>query len=156
MLERGQVVACKVAFDGAQPKDLEGEEREAAREMFGDLDEIAPSCSTCSFLSSGAAAARRAGRHSPPLPGPVRRPQRPGAWPGGQVLGDRPELDLASEAMITSWGALEADPDLAPLLVNPKAGVKFERLVIKRPDGKLVAFEAKAAKRMGVTERGRP
>lgn len=157
VLERGQVVACKVAFDGAQPKDLEGEEREAAREMFGDLDEIAPELlDVLVFVFGGRGGKTRKGATrllylalfadlSALAPG-----QEAKCW----VIA--PELDLASEAMNYIKGALEADPDLAPLLVNPpKAGVKFERLVIKRPDGKLVAFEAKAAKRMGVTERGR-
>lgn len=157
VLERGQVVEAKVAFDGAQPKDLEGEEREVARMMFGDLDEIDPSLlDVLVFVFGGRGGKTRIGATrllylalfadlSSLAPG-----QEAKCW----VIA--PELDLASEAMNYIKGAIEADPELAPLLTSaPKPGVKTERLVIKRPDGRLVAFEAKAAKRMGVTERGR-
>lgn len=35
-------VLLKVAIDGVQPRELEGEEREHARKLFGDVDEIDP------------------------------------------------------------------------------------------------------------------
>lgn len=37
-LEPGQLVTCKVAFDGIDPIDLPPEERELARKIFGDVD----------------------------------------------------------------------------------------------------------------------
>jgi len=156
-LERGQVVACKVAFDGIQPKDLTESEREVAREMFGDLRTIHPSLLDVLVFVFGARGGKtRLGAArllylalfadlSTLAPG-----QEAKCW----VIA--PELDLASEAMNYIKGALEADATLRPLLVNaPRPGVKTERLTIRRPDGRIVAFEAKAAKRMGVTERGR-
>lgn len=39
-LEPGQKVYAKVAFDGVQPKDLPPEEREIARQLFGDIDTV--------------------------------------------------------------------------------------------------------------------
>lgn len=40
VLEPGQRVACKVAFDGIQPRDLVGEEREVCRKIFGDIEDV--------------------------------------------------------------------------------------------------------------------
>src|SRR6185436_19692259 len=37
-LEPGQRVAAKIAYDGAEPCDLDGDERAIAREMFGDVE----------------------------------------------------------------------------------------------------------------------
>lgn len=39
-LEPGQLVFAKVAFDGVQPRDLVGEERELARTIFGDVEVV--------------------------------------------------------------------------------------------------------------------
>ena len=39
-LSAGQRVLCAISFDGANPCDFEGAERELAREMFGDIDVI--------------------------------------------------------------------------------------------------------------------
>lgn len=157
VLERGQIVAAKVAFDGVQPCDLGGEEREIARQMFGDVETIAPDLLDVLVFVFGARGGKtRMG--SARLLYLALFADLSELAPGqeGKCWVIAPELDLASEAMNYIKGALDADPELCPLLVNPpKAGVKFERLVIRRPDGRLVAFESKAAKRMGVTERGR-
>jgi len=39
-LEPGQLVFAKVAFDGVQPRDLVGEEREIACKLFGDIETV--------------------------------------------------------------------------------------------------------------------
>lgn len=41
-LEPGQLVTCKVAFDGVDPVDLPPDERELARQIFGDVDHFTP------------------------------------------------------------------------------------------------------------------
>ncbi len=41
-LTPGQLVLCKIAFDGLEPGDLKGRERELARKIFGDVDRIPP------------------------------------------------------------------------------------------------------------------
>lgn len=157
VLERGQIVAAKVAFDGVQPCDLVGEEREIAREMFGGLDTIAPDLLDVLVFVFGARGGKtRMGAARLLYLALFADLSELAPGQEGKCWVIAPELDLASESMNYIKGALEADPELCPLLVNPpKAGVKFERLVIQRVDGRLVAFEAKAAKRMGVTERGR-
>ncbi len=59
-LTPGQRVLCKVAFDGVDPCDLEGEERDLARQLFGDVDEVRRRSHGGSLCSSwGAAPARR-------------------------------------------------------------------------------------------------
>lgn len=157
VLEAGQVVACKVAFDGVQPCDLVGEEREIARAMFGDLDTIAPELLDILVFVFGARGGKtRLG--SAHLLYLALFADLTALAPGqeGKCWVIAPELDLASEAMNYIKGAIEADPELRPLLVNPpRVGVKIERLTLRRLDGRIVAFEAKAAKRMGTTERGR-
>lgn len=157
VLERGQVVACKIAFDGVQPKDLEGEEREVAREMFGDIDEIDPALlDVLVFVFGGRGGKTRMGATRMLYLALFADLSSLAPGQEGKCWAIAPELDLAYEAMNYIKGALEVDPDLAPLMTSPpRPGVKFDRLVIKRPDRKLVAFEAKAAKKMGLSERGR-
>jgi hypothetical protein len=39
-LTPGQRVLCLVAYDGLEPRDLTGADRELARQIFGDVDTI--------------------------------------------------------------------------------------------------------------------
>lgn len=158
VLEAGQVVACKVGFDGVQPRDLVGEERALARELFGDVETIPPElCDILVFVFGARGGKTRLGAAR--LLHLALFVDLSSLAPGqeGKCWIIAPELDLSSEGMNYIRGAIEADPDLCPLLVNPpREGVKIERLTIKRDfDGRIVAFEAKAAKKMGTTERGR-
>lgn len=157
-LEPGQRVLAAVAFDGVEPRDLQGEERELARQMFGNVDVIPAKARKIVVLIVGA----RAGKT---LLGALRllhialfiRLDRLQPGQEGKVWIVAPELDLATEGLNYIRGQLEGNDNLRPLMLNPpRPGVKVERIVIRRDnDGKLVAFEIKAAKRMGVTERGR-
>lgn len=157
-LEAGQRVAAAVAFDGVQPRDLVGDEREVARQLFGDVETVPDQVRGIVVLIVGA----RAGKT---FLGALRllhlalfiRLDKLQPGQEGKVWIVAPELDLATEGLNYIRGQLEENPRLRPLLLNPpKPGVKVERMVIRRSnDRKLVAFEIKAAKRMGVTERGR-
>lgn len=157
VLERGQRVLALVAFDGAQPRDLAGEGREIARELFGDLETIPEGLRKILVMVVG-------GRSGKTFFGALRllylalflRLDKLQPGQEGKCWFVAPELDLATEGLNFVRGRLEADPRLRALMLNaPKPGVKAERLVIRRDDGKVVAFETKAAKRMGITERGR-
>lgn len=157
-LEAGQRVVAAVAFDGVQPRDLTGADRELARQLFGDVDTIPDDVRGIVVMIVGA----RAGKT---FLGALRllhlalflRLDKLQPGQEGKVWIVAPELDLATEGLNYIRGQLEENPRLRPLLLNPpKPGVRVERLVIRRDnDRKLVAFEIKAAKRMGVTERGR-
>lgn len=157
ILEAGQRVLCAVAFDGVEPRDLDGDDREIARQMFGDVEVIPAGVRKIVVLIVGA----RAGKT---FLGALRllylalfiRLDKLQPGQEGKVWIVAPELDLATEGLNYIRGRLESDPRLRALMLNPpKPGVRVERIVIRRDDGKLVAFEIKAAKRMGVTERGR-
>lgn|GEM_PF-1379643 len=157
-LEPGQRAMAMVAFDGLEPRDLPPPERDLARQMFGQVDVLPPGVRKIVVLICGA----RAGKT---FLGAIRllylalflRLDKLQPGQEGKCWIVAPELDLATEGLNAIRGQLEENPRLRPLLLNPpKPGVRVERLVIRRDnDRKLVAFEIKAAKRMGVTERGR-
>ena len=48
-----QSALAKVCFDGVQPRDLDGEEREVAREIFGPIDEVADSARGTVAIEAG-------------------------------------------------------------------------------------------------------
>jgi hypothetical protein len=49
-LQDGMLVLCLVAFDGLEPKDLVGEQREIARQIFGPVDVIPPEARAAAVL----------------------------------------------------------------------------------------------------------
>jgi hypothetical protein len=153
VLSLGWLVLLLVAVDGVEPRDLDGEKREMARLLFGDVDEIPP-------------AARRAlvwrlGRGS----GKTTIAAALGVW-----------IKLTARLDAIGPGMVPAVVTVAPSKATAKLSVgvarelvrrvsSLERLVtddgdtadgfsLRRPDGRRVSFVAVAASRGGTTLRG--
>ena len=65
-LEAGQRAYARVAFDGVDPCDLEADERESARALFGPVDRISPLLATSLPSSRVGARAKRTSRRYVP------------------------------------------------------------------------------------------
>lgn len=152
VLEPGQLVTCRVAFDGVDPVDLEGEERELARRIFGDVERFTPE----QRRIFGAVCGGRAGKSR--LFSATRllhlgltvdlsrlAPEEPGY---GMIVG--PKMTHAKQVLAYVRGAIRSVPALAASVVRDAA----EEIVIRR-GGYLVSFLCAAASVRGDTQRGK-
>lgn len=149
-LSVAQRALVRVAFDGENPCDLEGEEREAARQLFGDIDVIPPDVRAVIVMVFGRAAGKS---------------YVTGLWllwrsltadlsslaPGQRAyaLVVAPRLSLAREVIRYARGAVDALPGVR---LSDDAADGF---VILREGGRSVAIEAMAASARGTATRGR-
>lgn len=151
-LTPGQRVLCLVAYDGLDPKDLEGEDRELARQIFGDVEVIPPEARAVIVAVVGA----RGGKSyilcglrllhlalTVPLTSLA-----PGEIASGLVVA--PDLRLARQCLRYALGAAKKTPSVAALIRSEAA----DSFVLERPDGS-VALEALPATRGGSALRGR-
>lgn len=149
----GQRVAALVAYDGLDPRDLRGKEREYARIIFGDIDVIPKSARDVVVGICGG----RAGKSyvlealrllhlgltvdiSELAPGEV-----------GSVPIIAPDKDLAQQILNYIAGAIESDHALRALRV----GDALEESVTIHRDGHDIEFVIRAASARGRTGRGR-
>ena len=151
-LEPGQRVACLVAFDGVDPVDLEGPERELARRIFGNVERFTKE----QRRIFGAVCGGRAGKtrlftatrllHLG-LTVDLSRlaPEEPGY---GMIVG--PKMTHAKQGLAYIRGAIRSVPSLAGAVVRDAA----EEIVIRR-GGYLVSFLCAAASVRGDTQRGK-
>lgn len=152
-LTPGQRVLCMIAYDGMEPKDLEGEDRELARQIFGDVDVISPDARAVVVAVCGA----RGGKSyvlcglrllhlalTVPLTSLA-----PGEVASGLVVA--PDLRLARQCLRYALGAAKVTPAIAARIRNESA----DGFVIEREHGRTVALEALPATRGGSAVRGR-
>lgn len=160
-LTRAQRVICRVAFDGVEPQDLEGDDRELARTIFGDGDvDVIPSAARKVIV---AVCGARAGKTyilealrllhlALTVPLPMLAPGEVASCPIIQ-----PDKDLAQQALNYIRGALKSRPELAAMVPNRgelEAGAG-ESIDVVRPDGARVEIVVRAASARGRTGRGR-
>lgn len=151
-----------VCYDGLDPCDLDGEERELARVMFDGIERFAPECRTEIWTLAGG----RAGKTY--LFGALRLVH--GAYirdlsslaPGQEAvaLAIAPKDVHRQEIINYQLGAIRSHPELRRTLVRPKTAFevseKPEWFVIRRPhDGLEVMFEGGTANSGGYGARGR-
>ena len=151
-LTRAQRVLCSVCFQGVQPSAFEGADREVARRLFGDAEEIPPDLATVVLWLKGA----RIG----------------GTWlaslrllhlaltidltslAAGEVafvLLIGPDMRLPRQALRYIVGALKSRPELGSMLTAEST----DSATIRRPDGREVVFEIMPATKGGSAVRGR-
>lgn len=152
-LTRAQYVVARVAFDGVDPKDLDGGDRELAMEIFAIPLETVPAGARRTHVwrfgrSSGKsllAAARVVHRM---LVADLSR-CGPGDQPTALVIA--PEKHLAQIAFRAGKALLHGSPELVPLIVRETA----ETITIRRPDGLLATFMVVPKSQGGRAARGR-
>ncbi len=149
-LERGQAVLAAVAFDGAQPSALGGDQRELARAIFGDVDTVPEQARSVVV-------------------------QVKGRDVGGSRLGALRAVHLAATHPLDRYDSSEAVycffigpklrlariPKRFALSAARRLGLTIEGehadgFTIVRHDGRRVIFECVAASRGGDTARGVP
>jgi hypothetical protein len=152
-LTDGQRVLCAVAFDGVEPADLEGEDRELARRIFGDVETIPPEARAVLVAVCGA----RGGK-SRVLCGTYAlwraltadlSSLAPGELATALIVA--PDLRLARQVLRYALGAARSAPAIAKL-IESKTNDSF---TLRRSDGHAVSIEALPATRGGSALRGR-
>jgi len=151
-LTTAQSVFARVAFDGAEPRDLKGQERELAVQIFGRVDTIPPIARLVVAVAAGA----RSGKS---YLGALRllhlalvtplTTLAPGEQAAAIIVA--PDMRLARQALRFALGAVERTPDLRRLLRAQTA----DSFTIERRDQHIVTVEALPATRGGAAVRGR-
>lgn len=161
VLSLGQLVLAKVAYDGWEPQDLVGEEREMARELFGPIDAVPHDARSTLVAVCGG----RAGKSYVLVAlrmvwGMFIRDlssAAPGQHPAALVIA--PNHALRQEVVNFAVGAIRSKPELKAHLIVPK-GTPDDGVVsgfsIRRPEvNKVVDFVAGVATKGGYGGRGR-
>lgn len=148
----GQRALIRVAFDGADPHDLTGDEREMARQLFGEVEVVPPLARSVITLVKGRGiggtmlSAWRMLYLMLTLPFPQLA--------RGEIafgVGVGPDRATAAQIIRYARGALDTMPALVKRLVSETA----DGFTLRRSDGKLVAIEVFAAQQGGAAFRGR-
>lgn len=163
-LTLGQRVIAKVCYDGLNPEDLGGEEREVAAKVFGPVSRVTNHARRIVTLVAG----RGSGKSSVlsscrllhlALTLPLGRLA---AGEKGYCLIICPDLKTAKQTLEFVRGQAEASPFIAPLIGdktsssrNQQNGVRQDGFLITRPDGHVVSIECIAASKGGRSVRGR-
>lgn len=159
-LHPAQRVICLVAYDGLEPRDLEGEERELARVVFGEVETIPSHLRRFLFFMCGGRGGKTYVLVSLRLLwGAYVRdlsPLAPGQRAVSLAIGPK---DIHRQEIINyALGAARSHPGLKSTLVLPR-GTRDDDVVsafaIRRPDGHVVTFEGGVATRGGYGGRGR-
>ena len=142
-LEPGQRALARVAFDGVDPCDLEGEERDLARRIYGDVERVPAGARHVFAAVCGRASGKTKLSSLRLLHLAVTVPL--------DVLGKgqvalvpivAPKLKLATECFSMVKGEVLGHSFLSQMLTNPDSS---ESIVLERPDGKRVSIEPIAA-----------
>lgn len=152
-LTPGQRIVCRVAYDGVNPCDLEGEERDLARRIFGDVEVIPDEARHTIVAVCGA----RGGKSyifcalrllHLALTVPLNS-LAPGEVASGLIVA--PDLRLARQCMRYALGAAKANKEIAQRIASESA----DGFVLSRENGRTVAIECLPATRGGSALRGR-
>lgn len=152
-LTPGQRVLCLVAFDGLEPDQLERDDRELARDIFGDVDIIPPSARNVIAAMCGARGGKSYVLIALRLLHLALTVRLGSLAPGEEAVGVivAPDLRLARQALRYAKGAAERSPAIAALIERKNV----DQLGLRRRDGYLVTIECLPATRGGSAVRGR-
>lgn len=147
-----QRVLCLVAFDGVEPQDLVGRERELARELFGQLDAIPETARDVIAVIIGA----RSGKtylFALRLLHLALVVDLSTLAPGEEAVGliIAPDIELAEQALNFIRGAIGTNETLLSMVVSDTT----EWIDLKRPDGEIASIRVRAAAKGGKTGRGK-
>ncbi|MCL2447627.1 MAG: hypothetical protein FWD17_01635, partial [Polyangiaceae bacterium] len=150
-LTNGQRVLARVAFDGVDPVDLEGDDRDLAATMFGDIDHVPPLARRVLCLTLGRASGKTTLASCYGVWRLVTSDVSrcgPGDTPCHVTIA--PSKRTAQLAVRMARELVTRSPDLRRR-VERETSEGFE---LRRPDGRLAAFSAFAASRGGASARG--
>ncbi len=150
-LTAGQRVLCAVAFDGVQPAQLDGADREIARQLFGDVDGVPPMARRVLVLVLG----RGSGKTTIAAAYGIWRMctadlSRCGPGDVPHVVVVAPGKRTAGLAVRMALALVQGSPELHSRLESEAA----DGFSLRRSDGRVVAFAAFAASRGGASARG--
>ena len=153
-LEPGQRVAARVCYDGLEPRDLEGEERQLARLLFGDVETLSPEQRKIVVGVAGARGGKTYVLVSLRLLHLALTVDLSSLAPGQVASGPiiAPDMDLATEALRYIQGAIASQPSLASMVDGKPDAAESIELV---RDGKRVEIVIRSASGKGRTGRGR-
>jgi hypothetical protein len=158
-LEKGQLVLAKVAYDGVEPCELQGEERELARLIFGpSVERIPPLARRVIVLVIGA----RSGKSRVfialrmlhlAVTVPLDALNDSGEKAAVNITA--PDLDLAEQDLAFIRGAIQKHPRLRAMAVHgAEPDSKSDHIILRRSDGDVI-IKTRAASGKGKTGRGR-
>lgn len=152
-LTRGQRVLVLVAYDGAEPRDLTGADRDVARQLFGDIDVVPPEARAVLVAVCGARGGKSyvLGALYSLWRALVADLSTLAAGELAVALIVAPDLRLARQGLRYALGAAKASPVIAPLV----SAESSDGFVLTRPDGRSVSIEVLPATRGGSAVRGR-
>lgn len=159
-LTPGQRVTCLIAYDGVEPKDLVGEEREIARKIFGDIETIPLKARAVFDAVCGGRAGKSYILIAARLVWGMYKRKLTSLAPGQRAVAlvIAPSDKLRQEVVTYAVGMIREHPTLRNTLIIPKGKTKDDivsSFAVRRPDGHLVDFEAGVATRGGYGGRGR-
>lgn len=149
-----------MAYDGVEPEDLEGEDRELAKRMFGDVDAIPEMAREHIFLLCGGRAGKTYVLGALRLVWGAYVRDLSSLAPGQRAvaLSVAPKDVHRQEIINYQLGVIRSKPELKATIIGPrylKDDDAPEGFDIKRPDGQIVTFEGGTSNRGGYGGRGR-
>lgn len=151
-LTPAQRVFALVCFDGAEPVDLEGADRELASELFGEAETFPKIARDVLAMLVGGRSGKSYLCALRVLHLALTHPLTtlaPGERGFGLIVA--PDQSLAEQSLRYCSGAANANPTIRAMIVSDTVGW----LTLKRPDGQVVTIWRKAATRGGKAGRGR-
>lgn len=152
-LTPAQRTLARVAFDGVDPEQLDAEEREIARRLFGDVD-VFPSAARSVLCGSIGARSGKSFVFEALYSLWRALTADLSTLAAGEIavaLIVCPDLRLARQTLRFAVGAAEREPTIRRLIDSKTS----DSCVLRRPDRKVVALECLPATRGGSALRGR-
>ncbi len=150
-LTPGQRVVAKVAFGDYDPKDLEGEERELALEMFGGLESVPAKAKRFVCLRLGRGSGKTTLCSAYAVYCAITQQVRVGPGDSPYVISIAPDLPTAKLSISMCREMIRGNVALERMVVGDEKQI----ITLRRPDGLQVKIEAFAATRGGLSVRGR-
>lgn len=155
-LTPAQRVLARVCFDGIEPANLPEDEKATAATLFGDLRRIPSTARRILVLvlgrNSGKTTLSSAYALYTMLTGSVR-----GCGPGDvpTVVVVAPDRKTATLSVRMALEMAKRNPDIAKRIEKESTAQWDAGFTVRRPDGRLAAYEVFAANRGGASVRGR-
>ena len=159
-LTPGQRVIASVAYDGLEPRDLDGEDRSFAREVFGDVETLPASARNVAVFVCGGRGGKSYVLVALRLVWGMYTRDLSTLAPGQRAVALTIAMNETLRQEVTNYalGAIRSHPWLRTTLRLSRGTREDETpstFRVERPDGQSVTFEGGVASRGGYGGRGR-